>query len=56
MSRSRFDAVAQEYDAGRPGYPDDLYDAIEELSGSFLEGAALADVGAGTGISAPGID
>jgi SAM-dependent methyltransferase len=52
MSRSRFDAVAQEYDAGRPGYPDDLFDAIEELSGSFLEGAVLADVGAGTGISA----
>jgi SAM-dependent methyltransferase len=55
MSRSRFDAVAQEYDAGRPGYPDDLYDAIEELSGSFLEGAVLADVGAGTGISARGL-
>jgi SAM-dependent methyltransferase len=55
MSRSRFDAVAQEYDAGRPGYPDDLFDAIEELSGSFLEGAVLADVGAGTGISARGL-
>jgi SAM-dependent methyltransferase len=55
MSRSRFDAVAQQYDAGRPGYPDELYDAIEELSGSFLAGALLADVGAGTGISARGL-
>jgi SAM-dependent methyltransferase len=55
MSRSRFDAVAQQYDAGRPQYPDDLYDAIEELSGSFLAGALLADIGAGTGISTRGL-
>jgi SAM-dependent methyltransferase len=55
VSRSRFDPVAQQYDAGRPGYPDDLYDAIEELSGSFLAGALLADVGAGTGISTRGL-
>jgi SAM-dependent methyltransferase len=51
MTRSRFDAVAQQYDAGRPGYPDAVFDAIEELSGSFLAGACVADVGAGTGIS-----
>jgi SAM-dependent methyltransferase len=51
MSRSRFDAVALQYDAGRPGYPDEIFDAIEELSGSFLAGALVADVGAGTGIS-----
>ena len=51
MSRSRFDSVAQQYDAGRPGYPDALFDSIEEMSGSFLAGAVLADVGAGTGIS-----
>ena len=51
MSRSRFDGVARAYDAGRPGYPDALFDAIEEMSGSFLAGAVLADVGAGTGIS-----
>jgi SAM-dependent methyltransferase len=51
VSRSRFDSVARAYDAGRPGYPDALFDAIEEMSGSFLAGALLADVGAGTGIS-----
>jgi SAM-dependent methyltransferase len=55
MSGSRFDAVAREYDAGRPGYPDALYDAIEELSGSFLAGVRIADVGAGTGISTRGL-
>jgi len=55
MSRSRFDAVAREYDAGRPSYPDALYDAIEELSGSFLAAARVADVGAGTGISTRGL-
>ena len=55
MNRSRFDAVARQYDAGRPGYPDALFDAIEEMSGSFLAGAVLADVGAGTGISTRGL-
>jgi SAM-dependent methyltransferase len=55
MSRSRFDVVAREYDAGRPSYPDALYDAIEELSGSFLAAARVADIGAGTGISTRGL-
>jgi SAM-dependent methyltransferase len=55
MSRSRFDAVARQYDAGRPGYPDELYDAIEELSGGFLSGSRVGDVGAGTGISTRGL-
>ena len=55
MNRSRFDAVARVYDAGRPGYPDALFDAIEEMSGSFLAGALLADIGAGTGISTRGL-
>jgi len=55
VNRSRFDAVARQYDAGRPGYPDALFDAIEEMSGSFLAGAVLADVGAGTGISTRGL-
>jgi SAM-dependent methyltransferase len=55
VNRSRFDAVAREYDAGRPGYPDALFDAIEEMSGSFLAGALLADIGAGTGISTRGL-
>jgi ubiquinone/menaquinone biosynthesis C-methylase UbiE len=41
--------VAREYDAGRPGYPAELFDAIEDLGGMFLLDAAVADVGAGTG-------
>ena len=49
MSRSKFDTVAAEYDTGRPGYPGALFDAIEELSGGFLDGAQIADIGAGTG-------
>jgi ubiquinone/menaquinone biosynthesis C-methylase UbiE len=49
--RSRFDAVAREYDAGRPGYPPELFDAIEDLSGMFFRAAKVADIGAGTGKS-----
>ncbi|MGW7347108.1 class I SAM-dependent methyltransferase [Streptomyces sp. NPDC054854] len=45
-----FDSAAALYAAHRPGYPDGLYDAVEELSGRPLAGARVADVGAGTGI------
>jgi len=41
-----FDAVAAEYEAGRPSYPEALFDALEPLAGTLiLEG------GAGTGIA-----
>lgn len=41
-----FAAVVDQYDSGRPGYPDALYDELEPLSGmTVLEG------GAGTGIA-----
>ena len=47
---SEFDAIAEEYDAGRPGYPDALYDALEPLAGALvLEG------GAGTGVATRGL-
>ncbi|MET9554164.1 class I SAM-dependent methyltransferase [Streptomyces sp. NPDC006645] len=46
-----FDAVAEQYDTGRPGYPPALFDTVEELSGRPLRGARVLDVGAGTGIS-----
>jgi SAM-dependent methyltransferase len=54
MSRSPFDALATEYDAARPSYPDGLYDALDELAGP-LDGALVAEVGAGTGISTRGL-
>ncbi|MFE4540922.1 class I SAM-dependent methyltransferase [Streptomyces scopuliridis] len=46
-----FDAVADQYDAARPGYPPALFDAIEELTGRPLKGSRVIDVGAGTGIA-----
>ncbi|WP_084958749.1 class I SAM-dependent methyltransferase [Thermoactinospora rubra] len=46
-----FDRVADAYDAARPGYPDDLFAAVTEMSGVALAGATVVDVGAGTGIS-----
>lgn len=47
---SVFNPVATEYRSARPGYPDVLYDVLEELVGG-LGGMAVADVGAGTGIA-----
>ncbi|WP_438289601.1 class I SAM-dependent methyltransferase [Streptomyces sp. HUAS TT7] len=46
-----FDAVAAQYAAARPGYPSDLFDAVEELAGRTLVGADVLDCGAGTGIA-----
>jgi SAM-dependent methyltransferase len=48
---SMFDQLASAYAASRPTYPDEAFDAIEELSGRLLSGSRVADVGAGTGIS-----
>lgn len=50
-SRARsFDGAAALYGRHRPGYPEALYDAVEELAGRRFAGARVADVGAGTGI------
>ncbi|MFJ4780967.1 class I SAM-dependent methyltransferase [Streptomyces sp. NPDC088762] len=46
-----FDAAAALYQAYRPGYPPELFDAVEALAGRPLAGARVADVGAGTGIA-----
>ncbi|MFD4399568.1 class I SAM-dependent methyltransferase [Kitasatospora sp. NPDC058478] len=46
-----FGGVAAEYDRGRPGYPDGLFEALERLSGRSLKGARVLDIGAGTGIA-----
>lgn len=45
-----FDQAAALYAANRPGYPEAMYDAVEELCGRPLAGARVADVGAGTGL------
>ena len=41
-----FESVADEYDTGRPGYPDGVFDALGPVAG-----LATLDVGAGTGIA-----
>ncbi|QIQ03378.1 class I SAM-dependent methyltransferase [Streptomyces liangshanensis] len=46
-----FDAVAEQYDTARPGYPPALFDTIETLTGRPLRGSRVVDVGAGTGIA-----
>jgi SAM-dependent methyltransferase len=48
---SKFDTLASVYAAGRPSYPEEILDAIQDLSGRPLAGARIADVGAGTGIA-----
>lgn len=48
---SPFDELADDYDVGRPRYPDELFDAVASLSGVGWPGARVVDVGAGTGIS-----
>lgn len=51
MTGSPFDALADDYAAARPGYPDELYDAVARLAGVTWTGARVVDVGAGTGIA-----
>jgi SAM-dependent methyltransferase len=50
-SRQLFDTVAQDYDAYRPDYPAQLFDALESAMGQPLLWSDVCDVGAGTGIS-----
>lgn len=45
----RFGTVADLYDDVRPEYPDELYDAIEQVAGG-LDGMAVVDLAAGTGL------
>lgn len=47
----RFTDRADDYVRGRPGYPAELFDALIELAAP-PPGGAIADLGAGTGISA----
>jgi SAM-dependent methyltransferase len=45
-----FEALVDDYDAARPGYPDALFDALPPL-----EGARVLELGAGTGLQTPGL-
>jgi SAM-dependent methyltransferase len=49
--RQLFDHVAAAYDAHRPDYPPQLFDALESAMGRPLLRAHVLDVGAGTGIA-----
>jgi SAM-dependent methyltransferase len=49
--RQLFDDVADDYDAFRPDYPAQLFDALESGMGQPLLWSEVCDVGAGTGIS-----
>ena len=51
MTRQLFDSVAAEYDATRPDYPAQLFDALESGMGQPLMWSEVCDVGAGTGIA-----
>jgi SAM-dependent methyltransferase len=51
VSRQLFDHVAATYDAHRPDYPGELFDALESALGQPLLRAEVLDVGAGTGIA-----
>jgi SAM-dependent methyltransferase len=48
LLRATFDSVAQDYHQARPGYPEDLYDALVEQAG-LAPGDRLLEVGCGTG-------
>lgn len=54
MTRSPFDPLVEAYDAARPAYPPQLYDALERLTRP-LTGAVVVEVGAGTGIATRGL-
>jgi SAM-dependent methyltransferase len=51
VPRQLFDHVAVTYDAHRPDYPSELFDALESALGQPLLRAEVLDVGAGTGIA-----
>ena len=53
LSRDRataFEAVVDDYDAGRPGYPPSLFDALPALAGR-----RVLELGAGTGLATGGL-
>ena len=46
------ESAARHYAQARPGYPAELYDALDDLLNGGLAGAHVVDVAAGTGIAA----
>lgn len=55
VGRQLFDSVAADYDAFRPDYPAQLFDALESAMGQPLLWSDVCDVGAGTGIASRAI-
>jgi SAM-dependent methyltransferase len=51
---SIFDPLVDAYDATRPSYPADVYDAIDRLAVP-LRAARVVEIGAGTGIATAGL-
>jgi SAM-dependent methyltransferase len=49
--QSRFNTVADQYAAGRPDYPAELFDTLSADLGRPLKGIDALDLGAGTGIA-----
>lgn len=49
--QSRFNTVADQYAAGRPSYPAELFDTLGAELGRPLKGIDALDLGAGTGIA-----
>lgn len=49
-STDRFSGRVADYERGRPGYPEALFDRLVDATG-LAAGATVADLGAGTGIS-----
>lgn len=52
--RQKFDGLAENYDAYRPRYPQELFQLIGHLAPP-KHGARIADIGAGTGIALEGL-
>jgi SAM-dependent methyltransferase len=47
--RQTFDAVAGDYQVGRPEYPDEVYDTLIALTGARPESDAICEVGSASG-------
>lgn len=47
--KTTFDTVAELYQKARPGYNDELFEKLIELTGISVERSSLLEIGCGTG-------